>query len=110
MNAPEFFDRLLLEQKISVAHHQTALRFGAELAAYASEADALGSMVDCDESNTRTFIRLFTDIESLIAEGMSPESLVDAIFYPLDRVQEHYAIPDMEDPRDIIRRQVRLNR
>ena len=110
MNAAEFFDRLLLEQKISVAHHQTALRFGADLGSYASDADALQSMSECDEANTQTFIRLFTDIDSLINEGMSPESIVDAIFYPLDRVQEFYGIPDLQDPRDIIRRQVRLSR
>ena len=110
MNAPEFFDRLLLEKKISVAHHQTAQRFGAEIAEFASDADALQSMVDCNEKNTQTFIRIFTDLESLIAEDLTPESIVDAIFYPMDRCQEYYGITDMEDPRDIIRRQVRLNR
>ena len=110
MNAPEFFDRLLLDQKISVAHHQTAQRFGEEIASHSNQALSLEAMSECDEDNTRTFIRIFTDLESLLNEGMSPESIVDAIFYPLDRVQEWYKIPDMEDPRDIIRRQVRLNR
>jgi hypothetical protein len=108
MNTPELFDTLLLTEHISIAHHTAATMFGADLAESASECEALQSMSDCDEVNTRTFIRLFTDIESVIEEGGTVESLVDAIFYPLDRVQEYYGIADTPDPRDLIRRQIRI--
>lgn len=123
------FDELMLHELITPPQLQAANRFSEELAASrtledadglvpAMEAggydesftDTLGSMSDCDPSDTKVFIHAATGTLGDLPSYVSLEAFAQVITHNLDCLSSHYGFDQggQLDPRAILRRQVRL--